>query len=58
MERLIEIFNWIGAHYQEIISAVNGIIAGLIVIFMLVPGPQPEAFLKKLADFLSKFSKK
>ncbi len=67
-----EIMQYIMAHYVEILVAIVAIflalialIKAIIVIAMMIPGPQPEAFLQKIVDalqkvvdFLGKFSKK
>ena len=42
----------------EIISALVGVLTGLGVLFALIPGEQPEATLKKISDFIAKFSRK
>lgn len=63
---------FIVAHWQEILLAVVGlllasiaVLKAIIVIALLIPGPQPEAFAQKMVDalqkgvdFLTKFSKK
>lgn len=43
---------------QNIIGALMIICGGVITIAMIIPGEQPEKFLKSCVDFLSKFSKK
>lgn len=58
MQSLLAIGQWILANYQLVIAAVNAVIVALIALFLIIPGPQPEAFLKSVADFLAKFSKK
>lgn len=40
------------------VSAIAGILGALIVLFMLIPGEEPEGTLQKIVDFISKFSKK
>jgi hypothetical protein len=46
------------ANWQNILAGVNGLVAALILIFLAIPGTQPEKFLHSVADFLSKFSVK
>jgi hypothetical protein len=58
MEGLLKVATFISAHYQEIITGVVGILSGLIVICLLIPGPHPEDWLQKVVDFISKFSVK
>jgi len=43
---------------QEYISAILGVCSALIVLAMLIPGEQPEKFLRQAVDFLAKFSRK
>lgn len=45
-------------NWSEILNAVVGILSALVVLFMLIPGQQPEAFLQKVVEFLKKFSRK
>lgn len=54
----MEVLNYIVTHIDAIITAVNGLAGALIAICLLVPGPEPEATLQKIVDFLTKFSKK
>jgi hypothetical protein len=49
---------WVVEHGHEVASALVGILTGLIGIFMLVPGDEPERTLQKIVDVLAKFSKK
>jgi hypothetical protein len=63
---------YILGHYMEILMAILALVGAflafinaLIVIFLMVPGPEPEASLQKLVnvgqkaiDFLTKFSRK
>jgi hypothetical protein len=58
METVMAIFNFIMANYQAILAAVVAILGGVIAICMMIPGPQPEAALQKVVEFLSKFSRK
>lgn len=41
-----------------ILNGVVGVFTGLIAIFMVIPGDQPEKALQGIVDFISKFSKK
>lgn len=58
MDVVIKIVNWLVANYQVCITALVGILSGIIAICMLIPGEQPEKALQGIVDFLSKFSKK
>jgi len=40
------------------IAAVVGVLTAIIGLCMLIPGDQPEKFLKGVVDVLAKFSKK
>jgi hypothetical protein len=51
--QIVSQLNWL-----EILGAVSGLLAALIVIFELVPGEQPEKALRKVAAILEKFSRK
>lgn len=41
-----------------VLGSISAIIVGLIAIFVLVPGPQPEQFLQSVVDFIAKISRK
>lgn len=41
-----------------VLTAVVAILTALVSLFLLIPGEQPEKFLKSAADFLAKFSRK
>lgn len=58
MEQINEIVAWVLLNYQIVLSAILAILGGLITIFMLIPGEQPEKALQGLVDFLTKFSRK
>lgn len=58
MEFLGQALAWIVANYQAVITAVVAILTGLIGIFMLIKGDQPEKALQGIVDFLAKFSRK
>lgn len=58
MDKIVAAFNWVVAHYAEIISAVVAVLSGLIALFTLIPGEQPEKALQAVVDFIAKFSKK
>ena len=51
--QIVSQLNWL-----EIMGAVSGLLAALIVIFELIPGEQPEKALRSVADLLAKFSRK
>lgn len=54
----MEYLRWFLDNYAGLITALNGALLAIIAFFMLIPGNQPEAFLQKVVDFISKFSKK
>ena len=54
----MEVFNYVVANYQVIISAVVALITGVIAVALLIPGEQPEKALQAVLDFLKKFSLK
>jgi len=58
MQKVLEIAQWLIANYQMIITLMIGLLTAIIAIALVIPGPQPEAFLQKIVDFLKKFSKK
>lgn len=46
----VDLFAWLGA--------LTALVAALIAVFSLIPGEQPEKFLRGVLDVLTKFSKK
>jgi hypothetical protein len=53
---IIQITNQL--NWLEIVGAVSGLLAALIVIFELIPGDQPEKALRVVVNLLAKFSRK
>jgi hypothetical protein len=51
--QIVSQLNWL-----EILGAVSGLLAALIVIFELIPGDEPERTLRKVVAILEKFSRK
>lgn len=54
----MSVFNFIVAHYAELISALVAVLTALIAVFAIIPGDQPEKALQGVVDFISKFSVK
>ncbi len=54
MDTVVEILN----QAPMVLAAVVAILTALVSLFLLIPGEQPEKFLKGAADFLAKFSRK
>lgn len=57
----MEIITSIGEFLQrlpEYLGLFSAALVGLIGLFSVIPGEQPEAFMQKTVDFLSKFSRK
>lgn len=44
--------------WLAVVGAVTLILGGLIILFEMIPGEQPEKFLKSIVDLLAKFSRK
>ena len=62
---MVDFIQQIFAHWQELVAAalvVIGAFAALLgalyAFFLLIPGDQPDKFLKAMLDFTSKYSKK
>jgi hypothetical protein len=51
--QVVSSLNWL-----EIMGAVSGLLAALIVIFELIPGDQPEKTLRSVVNIIAKFSRK
>lgn len=49
---------WLVENYTTILTGLDAVLAGLISIFLVIPGPEPERTLQKVLDFIRKFSKK
>lgn len=54
----MSVINFVMENYQAILSAVTGVLSGVIGIALLIPGDQPEKALQGVVDFIAKFSKK
>jgi len=55
---IMNIINFLIANYEVILAGVVGVCLGLIAIFTVIPGEQPEKALQGFVDFIKKFSKK
>lgn len=53
-----QIINFIVSNGPAILNAIVGLVSAVIAVCMIIPGPEPEATLQKVVDFLTKFSKK
>lgn len=58
MDALVEGLKWVVTHGPQILTAVVGVLSALIAVFMLIPGDEPEATLKKVVGFIEGFSAK
>lgn len=56
MEGMLSVGQWLLANGPLAVSGVIGVLSGLIIIFMLIPGDQPEKALRAVVEFLAKFS--
>lgn len=43
---------------DKYVDLLNSLLVAIIAIALVIPGDQPEKFLKQVVDFISKFSKK
>ncbi len=58
MEKILPVINFITANGGAIMDAVLGVLSAMIVVALIIPGPQPEKALQGIVDFIKKFSKK
>lgn len=58
MQSALEVGKFLFAHGQELVSGAAAVCAGLVAIFLLIPGEQPEKAIKAVGEFLAKFSRK
>jgi hypothetical protein len=58
MEKVLEIIGFLTANWMQVAGALTAIVTGAIAIALLIPGEQPEKFLQKVLDFITKFSRK
>lgn len=58
IQSAIAVFNWVIASGPNLVAAVSAVVVGLIGLFLLIPGEQPEKALQAVVDFLAKYSKK
>lgn len=55
---ILSVGQWLLANYALVLHAVLAVLTALVALFMIIPGPQPEAALQKVVDFIERFSKK
>ncbi len=58
MEWIVEAGKFISENWPILLAAINGILAGIIAIAMMIPGDEPEKTLQAIVDFIGKLSKK
>lgn len=58
MEGVLNVLKYVWDNKDSLIAAANGLLASMIVISLLIPGPHPEDWLQSASDFLKKFSRK
>lgn len=58
MESILTIGKLLVDNYQGIVAAIDALLLALVAVFVFIPGDQPEATIRKIADFVEKFSKK
>ena len=49
---------WIIENGPALLTGLAGLLSAVIVIALLIPGPEPETTLQKIVDFLKRFSRK
>lgn len=55
---IIKLFQGLSGFIPEIVTGIISVLSVIISVALVIPGEQPEKFLQKLVDFLSKFSRK
>ncbi len=58
MEALMKVVSFLMSHFDEIILALDALVAALIAVSLLIPNEQPQKAFRAIGDFLSKFSRK
>ena len=58
MDILIGVSKFIAANWQTLLLGLQGVLVGLIAIFAVIPGDQPEKTLQAIVDVIKRFSVK
>jgi hypothetical protein len=58
LNQILDMLKVVWLNLDSLILAINGVIGVLVVIFLAIPGDQPEKAFKDFAEKLSKFSRK
>ena len=58
MEQVLSILKLVWDNHSQIIEGLVGILSGLVVIAMLIPGDHPDKELQFILDFIKKWSNK
>ena len=58
MQAIIDIILEIFKNAEAYIAAISAVVVGLIGLFLLIPGEQPEKFLQVVLDWIKKLSRK
>jgi hypothetical protein len=54
----MEALSFLAAHWMAILLGIQGVLAGVLAIALVIPGDQPDKALQAIVDFISQFSKK
>lgn len=58
MEKFLAVVKFLSENGPDLLTAVVGILTGVALLAMYIPGDQPEKALKTIAEFLGRFSRK
>ena len=58
MEGIIEGVQYLYANYSAALGASGVVVGFLLGVAMIIPGEQPDKFLRKMLGFIEKYSKK
>lgn len=58
MENFKNVIMFVVSNYELILAAISMILSGIIMIAILIPGPQPEKFLQGVVNLIAKISVK
>jgi hypothetical protein len=54
----MEIVTLILENWQQYLGVLSALLVGVIAVCTLIPGPEPEATLQRIVDFIASISRK
>ena len=58
MQSVIQIGQYLIAHWVEILGGITASLSGLYALFLVIPGEQPDKVIQSVLEFTQRWSRK